>query len=57
MRKITCVLDTGFSGCTHKTTIKVEDDATDEDIDEIVQEWALERVSWSWSELAKEPQT
>lgn len=50
MRKIHCVLETGFVGTKREGVIEVEDDATEEDIEAAVQEWALNFVSWGWSE-------
>lgn len=50
MRKIECVLETGYVGGTRKAVIEVEDDATDDEIDEAVRDWALNYVSWGWSD-------
>jgi hypothetical protein len=50
MRKIECVLETGYVGGTRKGVIEVEDDATDSEIDEAVNDWAHKYLSWGWSE-------
>jgi hypothetical protein len=50
MREIKWTLDTGFAGANHEGVIEVEDNATEEEIDEEVKEVALEHVEWYWTE-------
>ena len=34
----------------HRDTMEVEDDATDDEIDEIVNDWANNFIEYSWKE-------
>lgn len=40
--------ETGFANCGIEDTVEVDDDATDEEIDEIVQEEVFNYISWGW---------
>lgn len=42
-------LETGFAGCTHEGEIDVDDNATDEEIEEIVKEEAFNCIELGWS--------
>ena len=48
MRTIEVVIDTGFVGGTHKDTFEVEDDATTDEIEEMVQDVVQNHISVSW---------
>lgn len=50
MRKIKWTLDVGFVGCVHEGEIEVEDDATEDDIEEEVKEEAYNFLNLSWLE-------
>lgn len=50
MRKISCSVGSRIVGNDCRAVIAVDNDATDEEIDEIVREWAANYVSWGWSE-------
>lgn len=54
MRIIEWHLETGFVGGIRKGEIEVDDDADDEEIDELVQDEALNRISWGWTEKPKD---
>lgn len=51
MRKIDVSLTIGFSGADRSDTLEVEDDATDEDIEEVVREWAFNFIEFYWKEV------
>lgn len=44
-------LETGFAGCTHEGEIDVDDNATDEEIEEIVKEEAFNYIELGWSKV------
>lgn len=46
--KIEVHLSIGLVGCRRKITFEVEDDCTDEQIDEIAREAIFELVEWQW---------
>lgn len=48
MRKIECSIETSVIDGDRHAIIEVDDNATDEEIDEAVREWALNYVSWGW---------
>jgi hypothetical protein len=50
VRRIKVSLSIGFANATHRDVIEVEDDATEEDIDETIQQWASNYISIGWSE-------
>lgn len=50
MKKITVTTHTGFPGCVHVDEIEVEDDATEEEIEEACKEVAFERIEWYYEE-------
>lgn len=54
MRTIHWQIEMGLNGCNMSGTFEVEDDATDEDIEEIAKESALDCISWTWHEAEKE---
>ncbi len=49
MRKIKAYLSIGNSD-GKEITIEVEDNATNEEIDEMVQDWANQYIAYGWSE-------
>lgn len=51
MRHINVYVSMGLSGCRIEEDIEVEDDATEEEIESQVSEWALDKVEW-WHEEA-----
>lgn len=54
MRTIKWTIDTGFVGARHKGSFEVEDDATDEEIDEMIREEVWNCIEFSWTEEKKE---
>lgn len=50
MRKITVYIETGFAGSDRQETIEVDDDATEEEIDDIAREVFFNQCNYSWSE-------
>lgn len=51
--KWTC--ETGYANCTHEGEVEVDDNATDEEIDEIVREEVFEYIGWGWEKVGEEP--
>ncbi len=51
MKKIKVYLTIGLATCRHDDVIEVEDDATQEDIDQAVHEWAHNYIDFG-GELA-----
>lgn len=41
-------VETGFAGETYKGEIEVDDNATDEEIDELVREEVFNVIEWGW---------
>lgn len=50
MRRIKVSLSIGYLATTQKDVIEVEDAATEDEIDETVQDWVQNYISVSWSE-------
>ena len=50
MRKIKVTVSTGYSGCGRNCEFEVEDDMSDEEIEEIELERLFEMIEWSWYE-------
>ena len=51
MREIKLWVETGFCGACHEETIKVDDDCTNEELDELAKEFLYESISYGWEEL------
>ena len=52
MRKITWTLDTGFSGAKHEGELEVEDETTDDEIEELVRAEVDDCLDWWWEEVS-----
>ena len=50
MRSITLYVDTGFVGGDSYEDIEVPDDTTDEELDEMAQEFMNDHISYGWTE-------
>jgi hypothetical protein len=50
MRTIVWNLETSMQGANWDGEIEVEDDATDQEIDEMVREEVFNIISWGWSD-------
>lgn len=48
MRQIAVHLSIGYSGANHEDVLEVEDDATDEEIEQEVQAWASNYIEMWW---------
>lgn len=51
MRTIRWVLETGIAGCDIEDEFEVDDDTTNEEIDEIAKDTAFNNIGWSWYEV------
>ena len=51
MRKIKAYLDTGFAGCRIEEEFEVEDDATQQQIEEEAREAVFNSIDWGWHEV------
>lgn len=49
--KVEFILGTGFAGAIHKELVDLPNDYTEDDIEEIYQEWANNFLDKSWSIL------
>jgi predicted small lipoprotein YifL len=54
LKTIYWYLHTGFAGCTHKGTLEVPDDATEDEIETAAKDEAFNPISWGWSATAPE---
>lgn len=56
MSLIKWTVSIGLEGCTREGTVEVRDDATEQEIEDIVREEVLNEVEWTWfkDEAAKE---
>ena len=50
MRKIKWRLETGFAGCVHEGEFDVDDNSTDEEIEELARDEAFSCIDWGWRE-------
>jgi hypothetical protein len=46
--------ESGLTGCGRKDEIEIDDDSTDEQIEEAVREWFFEHNEYGWSRTAPE---
>ena len=51
MRKIKAYLETGFVGCRIEEEFEVEDDATQQQIEEEAREALFNSIDWGWHEV------
>ena len=51
MRKIKAYLDTGSAGCRIEEEFEVENDATQEQIEEEAREAVFNSIDWGWHEV------
>lgn len=54
MKKIKLWVETGFVGATHEEIIEVDDDTTEEEIDEIALEFLHNCIEYGWSNEVEE---
>lgn len=50
MKSITLYVESGYSCDDYYETIEVPDDTTDEELDEIAQEFRNNHIEWGWFE-------
>ena len=50
MRTIYMYLSIGFPTADHRDEMEVEDDTTDDEIDQMVQEWTANYIEFGWSD-------
>ena len=50
MRTIKWVLETGVAGCNIEDEFEVDDNTTDEEIDELAKDAVFSNIGWSWYE-------
>ena len=48
MRKVKISLSTGFAGANYENIIEVEDDITEEELEEICEEFVWDHISVGW---------
>jgi len=54
MRTIEWKINTGYVGATYEGSFEVKDDATDKEIDDMVQKEVWDYIELSWNEKKKE---
>ena len=54
MRKVKLYVETGFVSCKHEEVVEVEDDITDEELDEMVQDFKNDCISCGWYDVEDE---
>ena len=50
MKSITLYVESGYSSADYYETIEVPDDTTDEELDEMAQEFRNNHIEWGWFE-------
>ena len=53
MKRIVVTVSMGLVGCNRKSVIEVEDELSDEDIDELARDAMFSLIEWDWR--AEEP--
>lgn len=48
MKTIEVTVTMGLVGCRQQTTFEIEDDASDDDIEEAAREAMFELIQWTW---------
>ena len=48
MKLIKVKIDTGYAGCSHEDEFEVEDDATEEEINELVDDVVSNHIDVAW---------
>lgn len=51
MKKIKYEISTGYCGADYRGEFEVEDDATDEEIEEMIEQEVWNYIEYSWSEV------
>lgn len=50
MRKIKLFVDTGYPGCEHEEIVEVDDNITDDELEEMAEDFMRENISCGWCE-------
>ena len=50
MRTISVYLSIGYSGAEREDTLEIDDDASEDQIEEMVRDWAYDYINWGWQE-------
>ena len=50
MRSVTLYVESGYVSADYYETIEVPDDTTDEELDEMAQDFMNYHIEWGWSE-------
>ena len=53
MKTIEVTVTSGFVGCRKTESFEVDDDVSDEEIEEMAQEVMFNMIEWSWHEVKK----
>ena len=53
MKTLEVYVSVGLVGCRRSETIEVEDDATEEEIEEVARETMFSMIEWGWKPLTK----
>lgn len=51
MKKIKLFVDTGWAGCDHEEIVEVNDNITEEELDEMAEDFRSECISYGWCEV------
>ena len=51
---IKVITHTGFAGCVHEDEFEMDDDATDEQIEECAKDVAFQYIDWYWQKDEEE---
>lgn len=51
IKKVQAVISTGYVGAGYREVFTFDADTPDSLIDEIIQEWLWNKISYSWSEI------
>jgi len=54
MRKIKCYCHNGFAGEMKEGIVEIEDNATEEDIEQEFQDWVNNNIDMGWYEIKEE---
>jgi hypothetical protein len=50
VRTISVYLSIGYSGAEREDTLEIDDDASEDQIEEMVRDWAYDYINWGWQE-------
>lgn len=50
--KIRVYVSTNYVGSECSDELEVDDDCTDDDLDDIARDWMFEQIEWGWDKVA-----